>query len=95
MAGEAGDGEGKEGLVGAADLDAGCVAPVLCCAGCEDGAVHAVAHEAEGQGPEQDEGDIEEDGEFRGEAAAAVDDAGEDEFEEREDGCNEELKNRG
>lgn len=64
VARQPGDGEDKEGFVGAADLDAGCVAPVLGCAGGAYRAVHAVAHQAEGEGPEEDEDDIKEDGEF-------------------------------
>jgi len=54
-------GEGKEGLVDVADLDAGVVAPVGDAAGVEERAGHVVAEKAHADQPEDEERDVDED----------------------------------
>lgn len=70
-------GERKERLVAAADGDACRRGPVLGCALGQDGAGHAVREEGEGEEPEEEVGGVEEEGEFCGEGAGAVAEAGE------------------
>lgn len=73
------DGEGVQGLVDSADVDAGGGAPVGGVAGGRDGVRHAVAYEAEGDEPEEEEDGVGGGGEDWREAIAAVGDGGEDE----------------
>lgn len=83
--------EREKRLVGAADGQRGGCHPVLRCAFCQDCAGHAVGEEGEGEDPEEEEGDLQEEGEFWGEAPGPVYYCCEEGCYEGEEGGDEEL----
>lgn len=81
-----------QGLVGTADHHAVVGRPVRAAAAVTQGAVHIPGQQNVADGPDEEDGDVEDQVEQRREESTAVKDAGQGERDERKEGCKQDLE---